>query len=481
MIARSNSVLLFLLFAVLLSCSSGAYVSKPSPPSVRTTSVDQRSPEIAPRDSAPESRRPGRGPVSFQDHTAEIVQRAEILIARNKREGAVLDQRWYGFRRFGNYQDLILGAGRVIVCGGLEADVKKNLASEYAAIEPVEADQDPGEIRLFEARRPDHTWDFVIIAQNGREVVLKTVIRVLYLREFVSDDTRRKYAARLKSFPDSLRVLMSSYTPRQEFADFLMRHRISNPDVVLIGFMNDANSILNQARIGSAKVYSDESLRLTSHETRDGKKILAVSINGNRIFASRAGDFVSALLDVSQQRPPAVIFFGSAGAVEDPNLVWKIATPVSVRSGDTFVQTDRRGELIYIIPNKAADSRRARTAHASVESVVIETTEWAKRARSLGIKTADQELLHVVEAINSSRYAPGVEMFAGVLVTDDISSKPSAGLTLEQAEETISEAVDIRREFLSEMLTRVGVLKSGAPASERRRDAETSTPAAANQ
>ena len=97
---------------------------------------------------------------------------------------------------------------------------------------------------------------------------------------------------------------------------------------------------------------------------------------------------------------------------------------MNVRSGDAFVQTNRRGELVQVFRNRAADRNRIPTAHASVESVVIETTEWAKKAHSIGIKTTDQEFFHVVEAVNSSRYAAAAQIFAGVLVTDNISARP---------------------------------------------------------
>jgi len=43
---------------------------------------------------------------------------------------------------------------------------------------PLEQDQDPGEIRLFVGRR-QAGYDFIIIGQNGREVALKTIIRLL--------------------------------------------------------------------------------------------------------------------------------------------------------------------------------------------------------------------------------------------------------------------------------------------------------------
>ena len=195
---------------MVLSCTSGTHLSKsPGSPSHPTEAIHETVAAPAPD---PAFHRPTPQPhaVSFEDRTAEIVQRAEILIARNKREGAILDQHWYGFRRFGKYQDLILGATQVIICGGLEVDVRTLLGSTYQSYEPVEPDQDPGEVRLYIGRRSDRTWDFILIGQNGREIALKTAIRILYMREFVSNEIRRKYAARLSSFPNAIKVLLSS-------------------------------------------------------------------------------------------------------------------------------------------------------------------------------------------------------------------------------------------------------------------------------
>src|ERR1043165_3897061 len=191
MALKLNSVFVVLLFGVL-SCTSGAHVSKSAgSPSHPTEAVHETPPAPA---TDPALQRPSPQPhaVSFDDRTAEIVQRAEILIARNKREGATVDQQWYGFRRFGKYQDLILGATQVIICGGLESDVRNRLGFAYESYEPVEPDQDPGEVRLYIGRRSDRTWDFILIGQNGREIALKTAIRILYMREFVSNDIRRK-------------------------------------------------------------------------------------------------------------------------------------------------------------------------------------------------------------------------------------------------------------------------------------------------
>jgi len=168
---KLNSVALILLTSLVLSCTAASHVGRPSRTEpAEAAPVHRSSNPLCPSVAALENRAPHRDRISFEDRTPEIVQRAEVLIAKNKREGAVLDQRWYGFKRLGKYQHLILGAAHVIVLGGLESDVREHLSAHYESIEPVEADQDPGEIRLYQAMRKDGTWDFIVIAHNGREI-----------------------------------------------------------------------------------------------------------------------------------------------------------------------------------------------------------------------------------------------------------------------------------------------------------------------
>ncbi|MEA2659825.1 MAG: hypothetical protein QOF64_2424, partial [Candidatus Binatota bacterium] len=124
----------------------------------------------------------------FEDHTREIVGDALTMIKRNERDGASLDQRWYAFRRFGENLEHILRAREVRFYGGREADIRLALAGEYRSMIPFEANQDPGEIRLFTAHRDRDGFDLVIIGQNGREVALKTVIRLVYLFKFSDEE-----------------------------------------------------------------------------------------------------------------------------------------------------------------------------------------------------------------------------------------------------------------------------------------------------
>ena len=401
--------------------------------------------------------------ISFEDRTEETVAHARKLITKNETEGAVLDQRWYGFRRFGQYQDLILGATKVIFCGGREGDVQSELGPHYESIRPLEGDQDPGEIRLYAANRSDGTWDFLIIGQNGREVALKTVIRFLYIEKFLDSQAKQKYRDRLQSFDRSLKVLMSSRSARDEFIGFFKRNGIYEPDAVIIGFMSDSAYLMRQEGLHNANLYTDESLRVNWYNDVYGKKVLLVSINGNRIFASRAGQLMEAIFDISPRRAPAIAFFGSAGVIDHPELVWQIAAPISVTSGDLSGPSETKGELLHLISNRAASLEALQTTHASIESVVAETTEWAKTMKKRGIKTVDQELLHVIRAVQKSRYGNSVVLFAGILVTDNISSNPAAmDITLERAEDTISEATPLRRDFLYKILKAIGILRNPA-------------------
>jgi hypothetical protein len=100
------------------------------------------------------------------------------------------------------------------------------------------------------------------------------------------------------------------------------------------------------------------------------------------------------------------------------------------------------------------------SVHASVENVVVETTEWAKQMTRRRVKTVDQELYHIVEAINSSARGADTAFYAGILVTDNVSAdKSSTDVTLEQAEQTIAQTAELRKRFLLAMLKRMGIFK----------------------
>jgi hypothetical protein len=401
------------------------------------------------------------GQVWFDDRTEDVVAHAERLIEKNEREGAALNQRWYTLKRFGEYQDVIFSASKIVFYGGLEHDVRRLLANQYSSIVPVKDDQSEGDIRLYFGERTGAAHDLIIIGQNGREVALKTIIRLIYLAKFADEGRKQKDSRKFKSFNKSLKVFHSSISPKEEFIRFFNRHGINHPDVVMIGFRGDIRSLLRQEGVPDPESYADESLRVNWYPNAHGKKVLLVSIDENRIYASRSGALIEAILGISPDNPPAMTFLGIGGVIDEPEIVGTIVTPTVVLNGDRFPANQNKGVLVHIIANRAVDETSIRTAHASVENVIVETTQWADRMKRLRVRTVDQELFHLVNGINASANARTMEIFAGILLTDNVSSKLDAnmGPTLEHAEETISKTAAVRQAYLSKLLTKMGLIK----------------------
>jgi hypothetical protein len=275
---------------------------------------------------------------------------------------------------------------------------------------------------------------------------------------------------KFKLFNKSLRVFSSSVSAKEEFIRFFSRYGISHPDVVMIGFRGDVRSLLRREGAPDPESYADESLRINWYPNARGKKVLLVSIDENRVYASRSGALIEAIFDISGDDPPSITFLGSGGAIDEPAIIGKIVNPTVVLNGDPFPAAQGKGAAAHIIRNRALDGTSIRTVHASVENVVVETSQWVARMRKDRVRTVDQELYHVVNAINSSAYARDVELFAGILVTDNVSSNADANLdlTLEHAEETIAETAGARQAYLSRVLTKMGLVKD-----ERTRDPAT--------
>lgn len=398
--------------------------------------------------------------VSFEDQTDEIVDHAQRLIEKNQREGAVFDQNWYGFRRFGEYQELFLAAERVLFYGGLEADVLAHIRGQYRSVIPLKKDQETGEIRVFAGRHDGGKWDYILIGQNGREVALKTVIRLLYMAKFADEDMKRRHRLRLPSFSKSLKVFLSPVSPSSEYLTFFKKYGIRNPDTVVVGFMGDASLLLGKMGFERPETFSDESLRALWYPNVNGKKVLLISINGNRIFASRSGDLIVAIYECSPDSRPLVTFLGSAGAIDAPEWVGKIVAPTSVMNGDPFPREKSQGVLVHLVRNRAVGLVRLQSTHASVESVVVETTEWAKRIKSRRVNTVDQELYHVIDAIHASPRGAETDVYAAVLVTDNVAvDVTDIHVTLEAAEETIADTAKLRQNFFLNVFRAQGILK----------------------
>ena len=395
----------------------------------------------------------------FHDQTQLIVSEALTLIERNERERASLDQRWYAFRRFGKHLEQILEAREVRFYGGRESDVLRFIADQYVSVSPLEPAQDPSDIRLFVARRDTGGLDLVVIGHNGREVALKTVIRFAYFCKFMNDKHERAYVGGLDSFLHKLKIYLSSTPAHHEFISFFQLYGITDPDAVIIGFQRDARAVLKEAGIGCPERRSNDSLRVNWYPNANGKKVLLVSINGNRIFASRAGDLIGAILETFRSPPRTLIFLGSAGAVDSAKLVGQIVAPTVVVADDSFNPHRRERRLAHLIRNRAAMIVPITTAHISVENIVVETLSWAAANSRRRIMTVDQELYHVINSVNASPHASNIQLFVGMLVTDNVSAiEAPDGATLQHAEDVIARTATLRRDFLGKVLTEAGII-----------------------
>ena len=101
----------------------------------------------------------------------------------------------------------------------------------------------------------------------------------------------------------------------------------------MIGFRGDIRSLMKEEGISDPESYTDESLRVNWYPDANGKKVLLVSIDKNRIFASRSGALIEAIFTISASTPPSITLLGAGGAIDARELVGKIVTPVTVMNG----------------------------------------------------------------------------------------------------------------------------------------------------
>jgi hypothetical protein len=75
--------------------------------------------------------------------------------------------------------------------------------------------------------------------------------------------------------------------------------------------------------------------------------------------------------------------------------------------------------------------------------------------------TVDQELYHVVNAINTSSNGGKIRLYVGILITDNVSTAAGQrGLTLQYAEDIIAQTTATRRAFLAQVLAEVGITRN---------------------
>jgi hypothetical protein len=76
----------------------------------------------------------------------------------------------------------------------------------------------------------------------------------------------------------------------------------------MIGFRGDIRSLLKDDGVSDPESYTDESLRVNWYPDANGKKVLLVSIDKNRIFASRSGELIEAIFAISASAPTRAFY-----------------------------------------------------------------------------------------------------------------------------------------------------------------------------
>jgi hypothetical protein len=149
-----------------------------------------------------------------------------------------------------------------------------------------------------------------------------------------------------------------------------------------------------------------------------------------------------------------------------PDLIFGADKVIFFGGLESQVKTELHDRYTSIDPlendqDPAADERAIKSADVSVDSVIVETTTWVTKMKARGLTTVDQESFHIMNAINSSAYAQSLDLYIGTLVTDNVSSDVrDTGVTLEHAEEVISQTTGGRKEFIAEILRRIGLLRN---------------------
>jgi hypothetical protein len=73
--------------------------------------------------------------------------------------------------------------------------------------------------------------------------------------------------------------------------------------------------------------------------------------------------------------------------------------------------------------------------------------------------TVDQELFHVINAFNASPRASQIQLFVGLLVTDNVSATlGSPETTFQCAEDVIARTDAVRRQFFRNVFDQAGII-----------------------
>lgn len=221
-----------------------------------------------------------------------------------------------------------------------------------------------------------------------------------------------------------------------------------NPSVLFVGFTNPLKRML-----GGARSQAVGDLAITRGRLPDGRMALALSG-----FGASYGSLPARIATFLAERGlETVVFVGSAGGLAGPTRRFQWVVPNRVtRTGPDA------GELIAFencaaavkLPGAVPDA-----LHVTVPTPLVETQDWAWRAKAAGIASVDCELYPLVRAARAC--SPPLNLYALLNVTDFPRSQGEkamgrGGIDAENSPEQYEAVTKALRAILLDLARRVG-------------------------
>ena len=192
---------------------------------------------------------------------------------------------------------------------------------------------------------------------------------------------------------------------KSEFTATLDRLKL-DPDIVLMGNVEQIKAKLGERGIQPASEVAAPSLYGVLYSIK-GKAVLSLKVEPY-LYADRAGSFVSALQTRSSKQR-AIIFTGTAGALDQSMEIGDLVAPGSFAQTDSLARTpvaDMTNLATGILGELA--SARGDTgvysgetiSHGAVDTILFEDKEWFEAHKTMSI--VEQEVAGIAAAVAAS-------------------------------------------------------------------------------
>jgi Phosphorylase superfamily len=256
------------------------------------------------------------------------------------------------------------------------------------------------DFRKFTARKPD-TGDvaLVVVAFPGRAYEREIAAHFVYY------NLDKPSGERINPARVHHHRLDEADASKSDFTATLERLGL-DPDVVLMGNVEQIKAKLAERGIEPMSEVAAPSLYGVLY-TINGKAVLSLKVEPY-LYADRAGSFVSALQSRSTKRR-AIIFTGTAGALDQSMEIGDLVAPGSFAQTDTLTRTPVAdvSNLATDILNELASARGPegvysgeKVSHGAVDTILFEDKDWFKAHEKMSI--VEQEVAGIATAVAAS-------------------------------------------------------------------------------